>query len=68
MFLFLRGGVKMGKTLLEDDFIISSLACFAIDLQRGDACDKAVAIDKCACILTAYMQGQIKEALKRWFC
>src|SRR5665648_421300 len=53
------------RPLLEDDFIISSLGCLAIDLQRSGAVSKEAAIDKSACILTAYMQGQIKEVGKK---
>lgn len=52
----------MGKDMnwFEHDYIIEALEHFAFDVKRGSA-----DIDKHACILTAFMQGQLVKATNR---
>ena len=51
----------MPSILKEDDFIIQTLDNFAIELSSSKP--QVQTIDKYACILTAYMQGQMKQII-----
>lgn len=46
----------------EHEYILRVLNSYALDLETSK--NQAEVTDKCACILTAFMQGQVVQALK----
>jgi hypothetical protein len=51
----------MPRIIKEDDFIIETLENFIADLQTEKPREQI--IDKHSCVLTAYMQGQMKQII-----
>lgn len=52
----------MPKIIHEDERIIEILSMFATELKTGRG-EEADAIDKTACMLTAYMEGMVKASV-----
>jgi len=55
--------MQRDSNIFEHDYIIESLEMFAADLKTGKSLSSI--IDKQACILTAFMQGQILAVEKQ---
>lgn len=53
---------KFDTNMFEHDYILAQLQMLEVDLKRGVQASRA--LDKCACILTAFMIGQIIETIK----
>lgn len=55
----------------EDDMILSAISMLATDIKRLShhnvhvSSDEAKAIDRASCIITAYMNGRVHEAIKQ---
>ena len=52
--------MEKDMNLFEHDYIVEALGHFAADIRRGHA-----DVDKHACILTAFMQGQLRDTKNR---